>query len=117
VLFDEEIPDTSMLSPDRCCLCNEPAIEIGLFGYPWCERCYMRCFVLQWASENGYPDLSYDTGKIKYGSGEGLLSWLAVAIIGTDDYVWSMLLAIGQYQHKQEEKVEVSIAPFGLPHN
>ena len=83
--FDEEVPDTSMLSPDRCCLCNEPAIEIGLFGYPWCGRCSLRGFVLQWASENGYPDLSYDTGKIKYASGEGLLSWLAVALIGTDD--------------------------------
>jgi len=97
--FGEEVPDTSLLPPDECCICGASPIEIGLFGYPWCERCYMRCFILQWASENGCPDLHYDTGKMKYANGEGLFNWLVTVLCGTDDYVWSMLLAIGQYVH------------------
>jgi hypothetical protein len=102
MVFDDEVPDTSLLSPDECCICGEPTAEIGLFGYPWCERCSIRCFILQWASENNYPDLHYNTGKIKYASGKGLFNWLVTVLVGTDDYVWSMLLAIENYEHSSQ---------------
>lgn len=74
-------------------------IESGLFGYPWCERCSMRRFILQQAGKSSYPNLHDDTGKIQCASSEGVFNWLVTVLVGTDDFVWSILLAIGNYQY------------------
>ena len=97
MMFDDEVPDTSLLPPDECCKCGASPVEIGLFGYPWCEECLYRHAFLTWGQEHGYPALRYTDEAVAYACGEGLFHWLVTALLGGQDYVLKLFVAIDQY--------------------
>lgn len=102
----ENVPDTSLLLPDQCCICGASPVEMGLFGYPWCQACSLRRFVLEWGEGQGYPALRSPNG---YACGQGLFHWLITVLCGTEEYVWHMLLAIEAYERERGQPEHASI--------
>jgi len=84
-----------------CTICEAiPAIHDAK-GLPWCSEHAYRGEFVNWGAKHGWLALEL----APYAVAQGEWFWVNAAMLGDDEYVWQMLLAIEEIVYQESEHV------------